>query len=272
MGVHNLIKYVLDAGVKGVFVNGSTGECAALEDEESKEAIEYVVEEVDGRVPVLVGVSAVSTRKVIQNTKLARQMGADAVVITTPYYFPYNDGEIIEFYQDIATHSELPIFIYNNPERTNLFVNESIIGQVKNQDNIIGVKDSSKDFVHFQNLLWKIKKSSDFLIFQGAEELILAALMLGGDGAVPGISNLIPDICVKIYEKAKEKNFEEASRLQQTVCDLMKIYKYGSWISSIKAGLSVLGICGPTVTKPLATLPNLQMNKIKKTMREVGLI
>ena len=156
-GMRKLTRYVLDGGVHGVFILGSMGGFNFLEDEEKIRVIEIVVDEVEGKVPVIAGASDTSTKRVIKNARIAQEMKADAVAILPPYYGSLKQEQIINFYSKIAEEVNIPIFIYNNPSSTRNPVEPETVFELGKLENIVGIKDSSQNFFNYQQLVRHFK-------------------------------------------------------------------------------------------------------------------
>jgi 4-hydroxy-tetrahydrodipicolinate synthase len=252
-GLRRLVRYALKAGVHGVFALGSTGEFAALPDEERKKAAEIVVSEVAGAVPVFVGTGGAGTRLAIRQAQMAQQAKADALVVLLPYYYrTVSAEEQHRHFETVIKNSDLPVLLYNIPQLTKDVLSLEVVEMLRENPRVAGMKDSSEDFEYFQALM-KMAGAS-FRLFQGSEALAGASLLMHAHGAVLGIANLAPGLCVNLYNAAKQENAEEVRRSQNILNELRRIYHVeGSTpIGSLKEALSMIGICQPYTTSPLA--------------------
>jgi len=252
-GLRRLVRYLLNAGVHGVFVLGSTGEFAALPDEERRRAVEIVASEVAGAVPVFAGTGAAGTRLAIRNAQMAQQAKADAIVALLPYYYRTATAEEQrEHFEEIMKNCDLPVVLYNIPQLTKDGLAIEVVDALRENPRVAGMKDSSENFGYFQSLL--AMAGASFRLFQGSEALAGASLLMHAHGAVQGIANIAPRLCVALYEAAKKDDVEDVRRIQGVLNELRRIYfvEGSTPYGSLKAALHMLGICQPYTTAPLA--------------------
>jgi len=268
--LQRLINRLINAKVKGVFILGSTGEFPYLSREEKKRLIMFTVNQVAGRVPVFVGASAMGTKKVLRNLETASKFGADAGVITPPFYFPLKQKEVLLFYKKIAKSSDIPIVVYNFPQITKVTIEIETLKELCEEKNIIGVKDTSGNFAYFQELIRNLKHRENFIIGQGDPSLILASLICGANCVISSVANVAPELHTRLYECVEKKDFREALLLQERITTLLKLEKGG--ISALKTALSILGLCSPFVTKPLLEVGSEERKEIKTILEECGLL
>lgn len=264
---------LIDNGIHGIYLLGTSGEFVALTEEQRKLTIQVAVGRVNGRIPVICGAMDSSTKRVIRNVENAQELGVDAVATTPPYYYPANsDDDIIEFYKSVASSTDLPVVIYNIPQMTKVMVKAEVVCELNaTVENIVGIKDSSRDWDNFLKMLADIGEDERFSILLGAHTLAGAAIMLGAEGSVMSISNIDPKTAVKLYEAAKAQNVEELNPLQFRLLKLGKLYTYGSPVSCLKACLEILGICRAYTTSPLLPLDEEQLSELKALLDEFGL-
>lgn len=254
-GLVKCAQRMIKANVHGLFLLGSTGEFAALTEDQKLEIIEAVIKAVDRNVAVYLGVSDTGTNKVIRNIKLAEKYRIDALVACPPYYFSIGQREILNFYEKISSVTDRPIIIYNIPQ---VRIRVETILDLMDIPNIIGIKDSTSDFVHVDNLICQCKsKNEDFAIFQGTEQLFVPTLMSGGDGAIPGLANVYPELFTEIYSKYISQELDALLNLQRQVALLSQLYHLGcSPIGGIKKALKIMGVISSDyVFHPLSLPP-----------------
>ena len=255
-GTRKLIEYVISGGVHGIFLMGTTGEGMRIRDREYEKAIGIAVEQVKGRVAVLVGCSDFGTRRALERICVAERMGASAVVITLAYYLPgLNTQEIIRYYRQLAWESQIPVFVYNLPLGNQPIIDPDTVEELSGVDNIAGIKDSSQDWAHLSNLIPRFKDRDDFRVFVGTEVLMVKSITSGAHGCVPSLGNVEPDLCVQLYKAIKDGNLQQVDSLEKKMMDAReRIYIRGSswlsYISAIKSALGVIGISGQKVTEP----------------------
>ncbi len=269
-GMRNLVNYLLDAGVHGIFVLGGTGEFPFLSDRERVRAIEAAVEAANGRVPVIAGISDIGTRKAIEHCRAAQQAGADFVVATAPYFWKMRQEWVYDHLCRIATETGARLLVYNVPQIIPDIAPETI-SRLAEIDNIVGMKDSA-DIVHIQDVLFRTR-SRDFRMLVGLEYHMVAALLIGAHGATPSPANIYPKIFVEMYEKVMEGKIEEALALQQEVnCFIELLDSIPSWTSTVKTALHLMGICGPTVTAPAPPLTSEETELLRAHLKRYQLL
>jgi 4-hydroxy-tetrahydrodipicolinate synthase len=249
-GMRKLVNHVLGGGVQGVFVAGAMGAFDLLAGKEKLRAIEIVVDEVGGRVPVMAGASDTSLKEVIEKTKAAKKLGANAVSILPSYFSTLGQKEIIRFYSQIAKEVDIPIFIYNNPVRTGVSIEVETVIELSKVKGIVGIKDSSQDAFRWQRLIRHFRNSKNFTIFLGTEFLVTLGLIMGADGVIAGLHNVVPQIAVDLYNAVKAGKVEKAYELQDKLIELWDIFKYGNIWGGFEVALQVLGICDKVTAEP----------------------
>lgn len=274
-GVRNIVNRCIKLGVSGVFVLGTMGEGQSIIRPERKRLIEAAVDEAKGRIPVLAGVSAEGTRKVMENAEDALNAGADYIVSLTPYFFEAAEQqELTDFFTHLANNISKPLVLYNNPYMTRNTLALDTICKLSENPNIVGIKNSSSDFGFFMQLIRTFKDRSDFSVFSGDETTCDAALVMGADGVVPGIGTLIPDVFVELYETVERNDIEGAKLLQKKILAIMDgIYLdgYWAWVAGQKYALSMLGLCQEYITIDNRQLNDKEKARIKASLTEFGI-
>jgi len=270
----NHLDYLIDNGIHGIYLLGTSGEFVALDDEQRKLAIQIAVDRVNGRIPIICGAMDSSTKRVIHNVEIAEELGVDAVAMTPPYYYPpYSDKDIIAFYKSVASSTSLPVVIYNIPQMTKVMVKAEVICQLNaDVENIVGIKDSSRNWDNFLEMLADLGEDQGFSILLGAHTLAGAAIMLGAEGSVMSISNIDPNTAVRLYEAAKTQKIDELNKLQFRLLKLGELYKYGSPVSCLKACLEIMGLCKDYTTSPLQPVDEQGKLKLKELLEKFELV
>lgn len=265
---------LIDNGVHGIYLLGTSGEFVALTNEERTKAIEIAMRTVNGRVPIICGCMDSSTRRVIQNIEIAREFGVDAVAATPPYYYPpHSNADIIEFYKSIAASTDLPVVIYNIPQTTKVAIPPEVVRELNESvENIAGIKDSSADWTNFLRLLAYVGDSDKFSILLGSHLVGGAAIMLGAEGGVMSIANVDPKTPVQLYEAARKGQVEEVKRLQLKLLSLGKLYSYGTAASCLKACLEIMGVCRAYTTSPIMPVSESGRKELKQLLKEHDLL
>ena len=239
--LRRLARYVLDAGCHGLFVQGSSGEFITLPPEQRRTSISAAVEEAAGSVPVLAGIAAASLAEAVANAEMAAECGADAAVATTPYYFTYSQGELIQYFTRLADSIPLPLVIYNIPQRTGNPLRPDTIVALADHPHIIGLKDTSENLMAMTRMIAALRGRDDFALFTGTETLLAPSILLGAHGGVLGAANIAPHLSVKLYNAALAGDLPRVRELQDQMEDVFRVfltYSYGE--PSIGAGLGGL--------------------------------
>ncbi|RJS78069.1 4-hydroxy-tetrahydrodipicolinate synthase [Candidatus Bathyarchaeota archaeon] len=244
-----LVNHCIELGVHGIVPCGTTGEFVNLTVEERKRLLEVVLDEVNGRVPVIAGTGASGTDQALEMTKYAKDLGADAALIVTPFYLKPADRGIYEHYDTIASKVELPIILYNIPQCTGVQLTWQMVEDLAQIPNIVGLKDSSGQLRYILAVLEKVRDKINVLC--GHDEVVLAALAAGCSGAILASANVIPDIWVQIYNHVKNGELQKARELQYKVQKIARIIA-GSGAVGTKEALNMMKIKVGPVRSPLS--------------------
>lgn len=270
-----LIDHILNGGVHGLFILGTTGEGPSLSYEIRYELTKFACQQVNGRVPLLVGITDTSFAESVRLAEHAASWGANAVVAAPPYYFTANQQELIGYYQELAEKSPIPVFLYNMPSHTKLNFAPETVKILSEHPNITGFKDSSGDVIYFQKVLSLLKNQADFPVFVGPEEILMQTLLSGGHGGVNGGANMFPKLYVAMYEAALAKDLERMTSLQDKILQISsKLYTIGNspakYLKGVKCALSILGICNDALALPYKAFDADERKAVEKALNEVG--
>jgi len=219
--LRNLVNHLIEQGVTGLVPSGTTGEFVNMTYEERLKVIEIVIDETNGRVPVIAGTGETGTRLVIDATRAATDLGADAALIVTPYYLKPKAKGLYDHYYTIAEKTDIPLLLYNIPVCTGIELPWTVVEDLAEIENIVGIKDSSGDYKYFSALLEKVSDKISVLI--GWDENVLGALAGGAAGCILGSANVIPKIWLEIYDHVKHNRLPEAQQLQKKVQKLARM-------------------------------------------------
>jgi 4-hydroxy-tetrahydrodipicolinate synthase len=247
--LRTLVNHCIELGIHGVVPCGTTGEFVNLTTEEKKHVIKTVIDEVNGRVKVIAGTGASGTNEAVEMTKYAKDVGADAALIVTPFYLKPADRGIYEHYYTIASEVDLPIILYNIPQCTGLPLPWQMVEDLAQIPNIVGVKDSSGQLSFILAVLEKVRDKINVLC--GHDEVVVAALAAGCSGAILASANVIGDIWVQIYNHVKNGELQKARELQYKVQKIARIIA-GSGAVGTKEALNMMKIKVGPVRKPLS--------------------
>lgn len=266
LSLRKIVDYTIGAGVHGLFVNSTTGEGVCLTDEDKLLNLRTVVEQTNGRVPVYARISDTSTKRTMVCLGQAQKIGADVLVAHAPFYYPPNNqDELVNFFSTIAQNADLPLMLYNIPFTTQAPLSIGSVNRLMEIDNIIGIKDSSVDYVFLLNLIELKQQRPDFAIFIGKTHMWAAGILSGADGGLDGISNLIPGKCVELYKAIKE-NAPDVYARQAEINDIWRVYECRSFLGGIKAAMSMLGLCQPYTTHPITSTSEEERQRIRKIL------
>jgi dihydrodipicolinate synthase/N-acetylneuraminate lyase len=273
-GLERLVAHVLEGGISGIFVLGTTGEFSGLSYRLRYELVERVCRQVSGRVPVLAGITDTSIKESLNFAEKAAKAGADALVAAPPYYYPTGQPELIEYFGNLIREISLPLFLYNMPLHTKTILEPGTVQLIASDEKVVGLKDSSANMVYFRLLQYAMKDHPGFKLFVGPEEILADAVALGADGGVNGGSNLFPRLYVDLYNAAVERDYAKIKILQEKVLMVSShIYSVGrfssSYIKGLKCALSVMGICDDYMTDPFNRFREQEREKIADALEHI---
>ena len=267
--LRNLIEYVIAGGVHGVFVLGSTGEFYGLEFEEKKHAVEVTVDQVKGRVPVYAGASAITTRDGIRLAKMAKRAGADALTVLTPMFISPTEDELFKHFRAIADAEDIPVLLYNNPDRTGVNISAALIERLAEVPNIVGAKDSSGDMTQTSEYIRRTQ-GKGFKVMAGRDTLILATLVYGGTGCVAATANVVPQLVVDIYDRFMKDDIAGALAAQYRLAPLRIAFNLGTFPVVTKDALNMLGVNVGHPIRPVQHVSEAARKKLHAVLVEIG--
>ena len=265
-GIRKTINYLISEKVNGLYITGSTGETFLMSQDEKKQVIEIIVEEVNGRVPVIAHIGSIGTKITTELGQYAEKVGVDALSALPPFYYGFSNDEIFSYYKDISNTTNLPITIYNISHAH--LMDLDMLKRLAAIKNVKGVKYTAPTHFNFN----KIKKEvgENFKIYSGMDEMSLSGLISGADGIIGSFYNLMPEMFVDIYAKVKEGNINAAKKIQEKI-NIIILYALGkSGYPFIKMGLNWLGIDSGYVRKPFSTFIDREIeNTIKNDLKKL---
>lgn len=283
-GLERLVDYLIAGGVHGLFILGSCGEGPSISHRVRRELIDRTCAIVDRRISVLVGITDPCHAESLHLAQHAADAGADAVVLSAPYYYPMSQAELVAYTKQIAAESPLPVTLYNMPSLTRTSFALESVQQLVDDPAIVGMKDSSGDLEYFRNLLAIGRQRDDWSLLIGQEHLLLQSLELGADGGVCGGANVWPQAFVQLYEASlatTETAIAEQGDVLPHLVDqtdrLAQIYRVASEsitapsvIKGLKAALAALGLTTAAVAPPLMPLSAVEQTHVASILRELG--
>ena len=264
------VRFWLEEGVSGLVPCGSNGEAPYLSRQERTKVIEAIMDEVNGKVPVIAGTGSMSTQETITLTKDAANLGVDAALIVTPFYFKLSNREIREHYRTVSEKVDVPIVIYNVPKFTGVSLEPALIHELAAENKkIIGVKDSSGNVGAITET---VRLTGQMIsVLAGTADVTLSTLLAGGTGAVLAVANVLPHLCNRLYTAFKNGRYEEASRLQNRISFANEVLvKRFNQISSIKEAMRLQGLEGGYPRKPALPLETEERKNLENLLKQVN--
>lgn len=261
-GVQALTKYFVEKGVKGVYVNGSSGECIYQSTEDRKVVLENVMEAAEGRLTVIAHVACNNTKDSMELARHAESLGVDAIAAIPPIYFRLPEHAIAEYWNDISQAAPNTDFvIYNIPQLAGVALTMGLFEEMRKNPRVIGVKNSSMPVQDIQ--MFKQAAGEDYVVFNGPDEQFISGLAIGAEGGIGGTYGAMPELFLKLEEYMKANDLERARELQYTVNKI--IYKLcsarGNMYGVIKAVLKINE--GLELGKVREPLPNLALSDME---------
>lgn len=260
-------EFLLGFDIHGLYLTGSTGEGFLMKSEERMDAVKAVMEVAGDKVPVVVHVGNIGTKRTIELAKQAKEAGATAISSVPPFYWHFNSKQIFNYYKDIAEAVDLPMIIYNVPLAG--MMSAEMIKELSQIENIKGVKYTNTDI--YQIPLIKEAVGEDFMVYGGADELASSNLLVGVDGIVGSFYNLIPDLFVQIDQAIKNNEVGKAYDLQKNA---VKIISYlvdgGNMVAGIKAVLREAGINAGYARKPFINFYDEDQRNLAKGLVDLA--
>jgi len=265
-----LIEFQIDEGIDAIIVCGTTGEASTMSDDEKKDVIKFVVNTVDKRVPIIAGTGSNSTKHSIELSKYAEEIGADGLLLVTPYYNKTTQKGLIEHYKIIANSTKLPIILYNVPSRTSMNINPETYYELSKITNIVATKEASGDISQIAETARLC--GEDLMIYSGNDDQILPILSLGGIGVISVLSNILPYETSSMVKYYLFKDFDNALKLQLKLLPLIKALFSETNPIPIKAALNMLGYDIGTPRLPLIEISSSSIENLKKELINYNLL
>ena len=274
-GLERLVEHIIGGGVHGLFLLGTTGEGPSLSVDLKYEMVKRACALIDGRVPVLVGITDTSFSESLRLARHAAECGADAVVLAPPYYFPTGQVELLEYLTHMAPKLPLPMFLYNMPAMTKVNIEVETLREAAEIDNIVGFKDSGGNMIKYHEYVNIMRDKPEFSMLIGPEELLGESVMFGGHGGVAGGANIAPRLFVDMYDAATAGNLEKVKKLQKRIFELRRLYSCGrhssTFIKGVKCSLNLMGICSDFMAEPFHAFRNPERMRIKDLLTHLKL-
>ncbi|MGW1724396.1 dihydrodipicolinate synthase family protein [Streptomyces sp. NPDC002306] len=283
--LRRLVDHLLDGGVHGLFVLGSTSEAAYLTDRQRRLVVETVAAHVGGRLPVLAGAIDMTTPRVLDHVRSATEAGADAVVVAAPFYTRTHPAEIARHYRLLAAAASVPVIAYDIPSAVHTKLPAALVLELAADGVLAGLKDSSGDLAAFREVVTGARAHpgiTGFSALTGSELVVDAALALGADGAVPGLANVDPHGYVRLDRLCRAGDWLRARAEQERLCALFGMVGVGdparmggssAALGAFKAALHLRGVIDcPLTAEPQVRLSPDEVERVGKFLATAGLL
>ncbi len=264
----NLVDFLIDNQVHGLFALGSTGECAYLDNALRQRMAAIVIDQANGRLPVIIHVGAQTLEDVLDLSYHAVSTGSDGIALIPPYYYTMDDLAMEQFFSKVAEAIHIPIYLYNIPMNAKNNIKVSMFVKLaKSYPHIMGMKDSSMNFENFYELIQE--KESKHSAIMGNDAQILPALAVGGQGAVSAGATAIPEPFVKLYNAFLRGDMDDARKWQGVCAQVKKMFVKPYPIAPQKKVLELRGITGPTVRAPLRQMTIAETEELTRNYESI---
>ena len=265
-----IIEDQIAGGTDAIIITGTTGESATMTDAEHREAIRFAVEQVGGRIPVVAGTGSNETAYAVELSQYAEQVGADALLLVTPYYNKCTQNGLVAHYTEIADSVSIPAILYNVPSRTGVNIKTETYVQLAKHPRIVAVKEASGDLSAILRL--RAAVGDELAVYSGNDDQIVPILSLGGLGVISVLSNVAPRATHDICQHYFDGNTAEAARLQIAYADLIDALFCEVNPIPVKTAMRRLGYDAGSLRMPLSEMEPANVAKLDAALRAHGLI
>ncbi len=271
VNLKRITSYILGKGVHGIKTTGGNGEGPHLLREEKKTVTQIVVETVKGRIPVIAGTAACSTMETILLTNDAAEVGADAAIVTPPFYYILPDNCLYEHYERLSGSVDIPVIIYNNPLYTGNNLQPELIAKLADIDGIIGLKQSNVDLGQLVEVIRLVGDSISVLT--GIDSQFYPSLCAGSKGIFSTAACVVPQLMVDLFSAFMKSDHKTASEIHARLQSLNRFFEYDpGYVGPCKEALTMLGLPAGPVRKPLPHLTEQHRRQMKQTLSDLGLL
>jgi 4-hydroxy-tetrahydrodipicolinate synthase len=264
------IDWYIAEGIRGVICLGSTGEFASLSNEERRKVIDLTVDQVNGRVPVIAGTAAHSTRHTIEMTEYAKNVGVDTALIVAPFYGLPTQEDLYHHYKDIADNVDIPIMLYNNPWTSGVDMLPPLIERLSAIEKILYIKESTGDIKRVHEIMRRCGDSID--VWCGWDDLAYECFFLGCGGWVCPSANFMPKMTTELFTLVDNKEYAKAKALFFKMLPLLSYLEEGQLLAKVKEAMNIIGKAGGKPIKPFLPVTEDQRAELQNMMKDVGLL
>ena len=265
-----LIEFQISEGVDSIIVCGTTGESSTMTEKEKKDTIKYAIDKVNGRIPVIAGTGSNNTASAIEMSKYAESVGADALLVVTPYYNKTTQSGLVAHYKAIAESTSLPIIVYSVSSRTGVNITAETCVELSKIPNIVAIKEASGNISQVAKIAALC--GDDLHIYSGNDDQIIPVLSLGGLGVISVLSNVAPKYTHNMVQNFFDGNIEKATKMQLDALDLVNSLFCEVNPIPVKEALNIVGYNYGTPRLPLVKLSEKGFERLNKSLKDFGLI
>lgn len=269
-GLRKNIDFQINGGTDAIIICGTTGESSTLDDEEHRAAIRCAVEHTANRVPVIAGTGSNDTKYAVELSQEAQELGADGLLVVTPYYNKCTQKGLYEHYKKIADNVNIPMILYNIPSRTGVTIEIPTVEALGQHKNIVAVKEASGNISYTAKLAAKCGDVVD--IYSGNDDMIVPIMSLGGKGVISVLSNILPKETHDMCQYCLDNNFAEASKMQLEYLKLINTLFIEVNPIPVKAAMNMMGMPSGPCRMPLCDMTDEHVQAMKAVLAEKGLI
>lgn len=263
-----MIEYQIAEGTDALVVLGTTGEPSTMTEDEKEKVISFAVKTVNKRVKVIVGSGSNNTLKAVEFSKKAEILGADGLLVVTPYYNKCTQKGLIEYYNEICGSVKIPVIAYSVPSRTGVNILPETVAELVKIPNFAGIKEASGNMAQVTEIMRVLRGKAD--LFSGEDALNLPMYAIGGAGAISVVSNIAPKEVKNVYALAKQNKYEDASKAHDLLLPLTSACFCEVNPIPVKEGCNIIGFNAGIPRKPLTKLENGNREKLKNAIKGVG--
>ncbi|MBU5675577.1 4-hydroxy-tetrahydrodipicolinate synthase [Alkaliphilus sp. MSJ-5] len=265
-----LIDFQIENNTQALIVLGTTGEASTQTFEEREKLISTAIERVGGKIPVIVGTGSNSTQVAIENTKQAENLGADGILLVTPYYNKCTQKGLIEHFTTVANVTSLPVILYNVPSRTGVNIAPETVLAMSKVKNVVAVKEASGNISQILEIKRLVPKN--FKIYSGNDDQVVPIYACGGHGVISVSSNVIPKEMQHMCQAFMDGNVEEALRIQLLYKKFIDLLFYEVNPIPVKAALNAMGYIKNELRLPLTSMEESNRIKLVDEMKKLSII
>ncbi|MDO9035637.1 MAG: 4-hydroxy-tetrahydrodipicolinate synthase [Methanoregula sp.] len=266
-GLERNIEFLMSCGIHGIVPCGSTGESATLTFEEHEKVVQITVDKVKGRIPVIAGTGSNNTAEAVRLTKAAKDIGADGVLVISPYYNKPNRSGLIKHYTKLAD-LDIPVIMYNVPGRTGQNLEPDLVAELAKHPNIVAIKEASGNISQMSRII-EDTQDDEFTLISGDDNITLPIMALGGSGVISVAANVDPSRMVAMYEAMKQGDYQKALVLHFALSPLFRSMFIDTNPIPVKKAVELLGMAGGPVRLPLDELDAKKTEQLKKVLATI---